>query len=450
MGLRQTLRWAARHAEIERRGVSSTVLTAGAGRDILWNSPDGWEVEQPGLWFVNGPPDGTVFGNPPPGAYDPLGFATLPAVQRCTSLIVDVIAGLPWQVVRGEWELLGTPSWVADPQAKRIDGRVVGDMSLDAQLSAVEFWSEFITSALWLGDGYAYAPLRDSYGAPRPPLWLLHPDLVEIRDGRYWVAGDDEGPLPHGTIIHLRGGRIREDGHGTGVLSEHAADLGISVAVRAYTGQQYRSGIPAGYIESSEPNMPPERARELQAAWESQHSGRRRIAVLNATTKFTPLAISALDAQLASAREWSLRDVALIFGMPSYMLDVPGDSATYANVESRMVQYRMLTLLNPWVRRIESCLDAEFPNGTSLKIKTAGLERADEHTRYQAYNLAQIKADGSGWMTRNEIRELEDMPPLVDDGVAPDATPTPAVPGAAPPDELAPPLDDPVDLVKGG
>lgn len=424
MGLRAALSWASRSAELERR-VSSTVLTAGAGRDILFNSPDGWEVEQPGLWFVNTPPDGTVFGNPPPGAGDPYGFSTLPAVQRCTSLIVDVIAGLPWHVIRGDWEQLATPSWVGDPQVKRVDGRVVGPMSVDTQLSAVEFWSTWITSALWLGDGYVYAPVRDSAGAPRPPLWILHPDYVEIRDGRYWVAGDNEGPLPVGSIIHLRGGRIQENGHGTGVLSEHAADLGIAVAVRSYTGQQYRSGIPAGYIESSQPNLTSEDARALQAAWEAQHGGKRRVAVLNATTKFTPIAISALDAQLASAREWALRDVAMIFGMPSYMLDVPGDSATYANVESRMIQYRMLTLLNPWVRRIESCLDAEFPNGTSLKIKTAGLERADTNTRYQAYKTG-IDA---GFLTVNEVRALEDLAPLED----PHGGPGPAPAAAAPP-----------------
>ena len=260
--------------------------------------------------------------------------------------------------------------------------------------------------------------MRDSAGAPGPPLWILHPDMVTIRDGRYWVAGDTEGPLPVGSVIHLRGGRIGEDGHGTGVLTEHAADLGIAIAVRAYTGQQYRSGIPAGYIESSQPNLTADQARELQAGWESQHGGRRRIAVLNATTKFTPIAISALDAQLASAREWSLRDVALIFGLPSYMLDVPGDSATYANVESRMVQYRMLSLLNPWVRRIESCLDAEFPNGTSLKIKTAGLERADTATRYAAYKTGL----DAGFLTVNEVRALEDLAPL------PDPAPT-AAPG---------------------
>ena len=69
-----------------------------------------------------------------------------------------------------------------------------------------------------------------------------------------------------------------------------------------------------------------------------------------------------MDAQLASTREWSLRDVAFAFGVPAYMLGVPGDSSTYANVESRMIELRTFTLL-PWQRRIESTLDAQLPKG---------------------------------------------------------------------------------------
>jgi HK97 family phage portal protein len=427
MGLGTVLRWTRRQAAVEQRaaGIPVSVFTAGFGRDILRNSPDGWEVEQPWLWWVPPPPDGSMaVGNPPPGAGGGSGgvwvASTLPAVTRCTSLICDVIAGLPWRVLRGEWEDLAAPSWLSDPQATRPDGRSTMAGSLassgllpDARLAGVEFWSTWIRSALWWGDGYVYAPVRDSAGAPAPPLWILHPDQVRIdEDGSYSVKGDEEGPLPAGSVIHLRGGEIRDDWHGTGVLVEHAADLGLALATRSYAAGQYGSGIPTGYIESSQPNLQPAEARELQAAWMAQHGGQRRIAVLNATTKFVPLSVSPLDAQLDSARQWALRDIAMIFGLPSYMLDVPGDSSTYANVESRMIQYRMLTLLNPWVRRIESCLDAEFPAGTSVKIATAGLERADTTTRYNAYNLAQIKADGTGWMTRDEIRALEDLPPL--------------------------------------
>lgn len=102
-----------------------------------------------------------------------------------------------------------------------------------------------------------------------------------------------------------------------------------------------------------------------------------------------------------------MRDVALAFGIPAYMLGVPGDSSTYANVESRMIELRTFSLL-PWERRIESTLDAQLARGTSLKIRSDALLRADTATRYAAYKTALE----TGWLTVNEVRELEDRAPL--------------------------------------
>jgi phage portal protein BeeE len=72
-----------------------------------------------------------------------------------------------------------------------------------------------------------------------------------------------------------------------------------------------------------------------------------------------------------------------------------------------MIEFRMLTLL-PWQRRIESTLDAQFPRGTSLKIRSDALLRADTATRYAGYESA-LRA---GWMTVDEVRELEDRAPM--------------------------------------
>jgi HK97 family phage portal protein len=381
------------------------VHTATDGRDVLLNDPDGWEVDQPWLWWTGpagGDGTGGPYGNPLSNAVP---GSQLPAVSRCTSIICDTIGGLPWQVFRG-YELLPTPDWVADPQSLRVDERVVDPGRLtDARLAAVEFWAQWIVAALWWGDGYVYVPVRDAFGAPKPPLWQLHPQDVRIEGGAYWVS---DVRLEPGTILHLRGLLPYWDLHGRGVLTCHAAELGVAQAVRAYTAGVFSSGVPAGYLKSSQPSMTADQAAALKTAWLSQHGGNKRsIAVLNATTDFTPVAISPVDAQLGNAREWTLRDVALAFGVPAYMLGVPGDSATYANVESRMIELRQFTL-QPWIRRIESELDAQLPRGTNLKIKLDGLLRADTKTRYEAYKSAL----DAGWMTIDEVRELEDRPPL--------------------------------------
>jgi HK97 family phage portal protein len=274
----------------------------------------------------------------------------------------------------------------------------------------VEFWTQWLTAALWLGDGFIYCPVRDSAGQPVRPLWQLHPSKVTVDGADYYVEGSDQ-PLPAGSVIHLRGEPPYFAGRGHGVLTRHAATLGLSLTVGNYAAGQYRSGVPSGVLKSTQPHMEPADAAKLKADWMSVHGGSQRsIAVLNATTDFTPLAVTPVDAALDIANMWNLRQLAISFGVPPYMLGVPGDSGTYANVESRMIELRQFTLLQ-WVRRAESTLDAQFPLGTSLKIKTAGLERADTKSRYESYKIG---VDG-GWLTVNDIRALEDMPPIEQD-----------------------------------
>ena len=77
-----------------------------------------------------------------------------------------------------------------------------------------------------------------------------------------------------------------------------------------------------------------------------------------------------------------------------------------------MIELRTFTLL-PWQRRIESVLDAQFPRGTELKIRSDGLLRADTSTRYSAYKTAL----DAGFLTVDEVRQLEDRPPLEVQGV---------------------------------
>ena len=398
------------------------------GRDILLNTPDGWEVDQPWLWWL-GQADGSSgpWGNPPPGADPSSWLAGAPGVTRCTSLIADTLAGLPWFVYGPDDMQQQTPEWIADPAASRQDGRITDvGMVDDVRLSPVEFWTQYITAALWWGDAYIYAPIRDAAGAPKPPLFQLYPSDVSIRDGRYWVS---DIALAPGSIIHLRGEPPYFGGHGNGVFTRHNPDLWLALTIQKYAAGEYRSGVPAGYLKSSQPHMDEDAAAKLKASWMNAHSGRRSIAVLNATTDFAAVQRSPIESALDAAQTWSLRTIALAFCVQPFFLGVPGDSATYANVESRAIELKEYTLM-PWIRRLESCLDAQLPRGTTVKIKTAGLERADTLTRAQVYTMALGNGTQPGWLTQDDVRALEDLPPMAEDDpyntgdAAPDPTAT--------------------------
>jgi phage portal protein BeeE len=422
-----------------RQAPRPAVYTATDGRDMLLNDPDGWEVDQPWLWWqgpAGGDGTGGPLGNPPPGAMRP---ARVPAaVTRCTSLIADTIAGLPWQVRRG-LERLDTPPWIADPQLLRMDARIDGGVVPATRRSVVEFRAYMLKSMLWRGEAMIYVPSRNADDSPAPPMWQLNPDLVAEEGGRYYVPagnpvspylGEDYGPAMRADyefgpreLIVVRG-NVDEGPRGLGVLGMHMWELALAGLIPEFALNMLRRGVPAGYLKVNAPHLTEPKSKELQRNWMRAHGGLgRKIAVLNATTEFHALTMDPQALQLAQMRDYATSDVALVFGVPGYMLNLAGSGTrdTYANVESRMIELCEFTLL-PWTRRVEATFDAELPRGTDMKVNMDGLRRADTKTRYEAHKLG---VDG-GWLTDDEVREMEDRPPLTAEQRALMAARTPA------------------------
>jgi len=72
-----------------------------------------------------------------------------------------------------------------------------------------------------------------------------------------------------------------------------------------------------------------------------------------------------------------------------------------------MQDFLSLTI-SPWLSRVEEWLNTLCPAGTSVKFRPAGLLRADTKARYDVYEIAL----SNGFMTVDEVRALEDLPPM--------------------------------------
>lgn len=388
------------------------LLTATDGRDMLVNTPDGWEIDKPWLWFdgpASGDGGGTVYGNPPPNAAGYNRYACIPAVARCTSIIADTLASMPFKVLRGR-EVLPVPDWLTDPQAVRIDGRIAAPELDDVRFTGPEFWAQHLTSVLWKGEGIVYAPLRTATGQPVPgAMWNLNPDDVAVHHGHYWVDGHgvtDSEQLALEDLIITRGYVRPGKRRGVGVIQNHFADLGLALDARDFAGNMLRRGIPAGYLKVNQPDLTQEAADALKTRWEASHNGRRkRIAVLNAVTEFHELQLDPQAMQLLEMRRYSILDICLMFGVPPSLLGLPGDSSTYANVESRFIEFVQFCLFM-WARRLEEALSAQIARGTSIKVNLDSLRRADTTTRYNAHKTG-IDA---GFLDVEEVRDMEDLP----------------------------------------
>lgn len=393
------------------------VLYATDGRDILNNTPDGWEIDQPWLWWdgpANSDGTGGPWGNPPPNSVGSFGGnSALPAMGRCRSLIADALAGVPFNTYRGR-DKIDTPTWILDPQNLADDGRK-GSTVRNVALSAVEFWSSVFVSAIELGEGIVYSPMTDAAGQLVDGVvfgdrgcFVLNPRDVEVERDMYLIGGE---PVNAAELLVIRGRVWPGRNRGHGVWDQFAAEVGFGTSIRDYASNMLGRGIPAGYLKVSAPDLDQTEADDLKARWMNAHGGReRRIAVLNATTEFHPLQLDPQALQLAELLRLSAWEIALIYGIPPYKLGISmGSNNTYANVESQSIDYVQDSLL-PWARRAEAAFDAVLPWGTTLKLNLDGLRRADTKTRYDAYAVGLT----NGFLTVDEVRDRENLPPLTE------------------------------------
>lgn len=107
----------------------------------------------------------------------------------------------------------------------------------------------------------------------------------------------------------------------------------------------------------------------------------------------------------------STAEIARLFGIPPWMVGAEsGDSLTYSNVEGQALGFVKFAL-QPWLRLIEQAITADLdlcpgPN-QYVEFLLDGLLRADSKTRSEIYAMALDTT--TGWMTRAEVRKLENL-----------------------------------------
>lgn len=334
-----------------------------------------------------------------------LGFA---GIGRGVALIADTLAGVPRRVYRGDVDQVSTPAWIADPGGAYLMPGGAGPGSL----TPFDFYSQVFVSLLLLGNAYVWADRRGFDGAPTPPLHVINPELVHVEHVGDRVAGYRIGGFEFDAsdILHVRARTLPGSPIGMGIVEQYRATLAGMGALRAYSASTFGSGgVPAGILKSDAPDLTQAEADRLKAAWMAAHgSGRRSVAVLNATTNFVPLSLPPEDAQFLGTQQFSLLEQALMVGVPpSFVGATSGDSMTYSNIESRFIELGRFSLL-PWARRVEDAFERYLPRGQRVRFVLDGLYRSDTKTRYEAHAVA----IGAGFLTVDEVRELENLAPL--------------------------------------
>ena len=335
------------------------------------------------------------------------------AVYSCVRILAEAVAGLPLHLYRytesgGKEKAIDHPLYL-----------LLHDEP-NPEMSSFVFRETLMTHLLLWGNAYAQI-IRNGKNEVIA-LYPLMPNKMEVdRDERgqlyyKYQRSNDEAPTMEGSsvilkpsdVLHIPGlGFDGLVGYSPIAMAKNA--IGMAIACEEYGAKFFANGAqPGGVLEHPGTIKDPQRVRE---SWQRSFGGSgnaNKIAVLEEGMKYTPIAISPEQAQFLETRKFQINEIARIFRVPPHMV---GDleKSSFSNIEQQSLEFVKYTL-DPWVIRWEqsimrSLLSPEEKKTYYVKFNLEGLLRGDYQSRMNGYAIGRQ----NGWMSANDIRELENL-----------------------------------------
>lgn len=413
---------------ITRPGLAGRVRSRAREIARQWTPPGWWPVQGPFTSiFVTG--DGSA-------GWMPVSTSTALAVGAVYSALgyyADLIGTMPVRRFRGEAERLPLPPFAAAPA-----GIPIG-------------WTDQIGQVIWslLLRGNAYlipTSFEQTNGYPAA-FYVANPDAMTVsraasgsieyreRASVYAASPDDRiyiDPDP-GELLHLRWQTPPGSFLGVGILDTQGGpggQLAAAGATQRYAADLMANPVPPAILEHPLRLDAPQ-AAALQAQWSDSIARARAVpAVLSGGIKYSPLTVSASDVQLIESQRWNASAIASLFRLPPYYLaGDTGSSLTYSTVEGENT--RLWTdALQPMANRLEAGIGGAWtPHGQRLRFVPDAFLRSQTLDRYNAHKIG-LEA---GFLTIDEVRALENLPPLEPETEPPPAGPPELMPGGGTP-----------------
>lgn len=338
------------------------------------------------------------------------------AIGATVDLICSLGSELPVNVYRGEGServKLTTPGYLLD-----IEGEGRG---------SEDFLYQVLMSWALRGNLYADVLQRHRTGYITQ-MSAYHPDDVTARESggkvTWFVKGTeirDPWSFLHNRVMPVPGFLL-----GRSAITAHAATIGVSLAATRFGGQWFSDGAHPTALLTTEASLTQKQAMTAKDRFLAVFRGRREPLVLGNGWDYKPLQINPEESQFLETQGYSEAQCARIFG-PGFAEILgyqTGGNLTYANIESRAT-HLLVFGMNKWLSRADRLLTAMLPKPQYARINRDAMLESTTLTRYAVH----ASALQNRWKVVNEVRSLEDMPPVAwgDEPNQPNAAP------AAPP-----------------
>lgn len=289
-------------------------------------------------------------------------------------------------------------------------------------MNAIVFKETLQSHILTWGNGYAEIE-RNGAGQP-VALWPLPPNKVRAESENnklFFIVNQDgggEAQVSYKDMLHIPG--LGFDGiKGYSVIEYASESIAVGLAAERNAAAFFGNDSSPSGILSTDDALNKETKEAVEKGWEEKRKGtdkRYKIAVLHSGLKWQQIGIPAKDAQLIESRKFGITDVARWFSVPPHMLgDL--DKSAFSNIEHQGIDFIRYTLAK-WLKKWEQESDyklfstGEFGRGHYFEFSVDALLRGDSKTRAEVYQIALGGNNSPGYKTVNEIRALENDPPI--------------------------------------
>ena len=331
------------------------------------------------------------------------------AVFACVRLISGTVASLPLPVYkklgRGKERAPDSPMYhiLHDRPNEEISSFVWRQLSL--------------AHMLLYGDAYS----EIEYRAGRPvALWPLPPWKTQVsrstRGNKFYEITDDNGQtevLPAWKVLHFP--NITLDGlKGMSCIRAGAEAIGLSLAAEEFGARFFGQGANVGGIVEYPGKLKDSALDNYKKSVREGYSGlgkSHRLMLLEEGMKYHRVGIPPNEAQMLETRKFQVAEIGRLFGISQLHKIGDLERATFSNIEHQAIEF-VVDTIRPLLVNIEQEINYKLfkdkPYFTEFVVD--GLLRGDTQARYQAYATARQW----GWMSANDIRELENQNPLPD------------------------------------
>jgi phage portal protein, HK97 family len=338
------------------------------------------------------------------------------AVYACVRILSETIASLPLHVYR----------YTEGGKAKDTE-HVLYTLLHDEpnpDMTSFVFRETLMSHLLIWGNAYSQI-LRDRSGQVIG-LYPLLPDQMSVHRSEkgklFYVYNryEEDNPnfqekgsivLSQEEVLHIPGlGFDGLIGYSPIALAKNA--VGMTLACEEYGASFFSNGAnPGGVLEHPGILKDPGKVRD---SWNAVYQGTRnahKVAVLEEGMSYKQIGIPPEEAQFLETRKFQINEIARLFRIPPHMV---GDleKSSFSNIEQQSLEFVKYTL-DPWVVRFEQALKKslllpEEKKTHFIKFNVDGLLRGDYQSRMNGYAIGRQ----NGWLSTNDIRELEELNPI--------------------------------------